>query len=176
MEEIELIEKAKLGNKSALNTLLMNNYSLLKGYIIKMTGNPDLAQDIIQEAMLKAVLKLDKFKPEVKFSTWLIKIATNTYIDMLRKNKNTELIDEIMEDSGQGPEETAMNRLEYKEVMKILLGLSYEKRSAFILKHYYGYSYDEIAKILDCPIGTVRSRIHNTIKQIISELEKKELI
>ncbi len=176
LDELELVEKAKQGNKSALNTLLTTNYGILKGYIIKMTGNPELSQDIIQDAMLKAVVNIGKFYPESKFSTWLIKIATNTYIDYLRKNKTTELIDEALESKDEDPETTVINNLDYKEAMSILLALPYEKRAVFILKHYYGYKYEEIAQILNCPVGTVRSRLHNTIKHIVSEFERKGLV
>jgi RNA polymerase sigma-70 factor (ECF subfamily) len=78
LDELDLIEKAKQGNKSALNTLLTDNYTILKGYIVKMTGNPELSQDIQQETLLKAVINIKKFIPKAKFSTWLIKIATQT--------------------------------------------------------------------------------------------------
>lgn len=176
MDELALIDKAKQGNKSALNTLLTDNYTILKGYIIKMTGNPELSQDILQETLLKAVININKFVPKAKFSTWLIKIATNVYIDHLRKNKQVEFIDEAQESNALGPEELAVNKLEYKEIMAVLQSLPYEKRAVFILKHYYGYKYDEISKILNCPTGTVRSRLHNTVKHIISELQRKGLI
>lgn len=176
MEEFELVMKAKQGNKSAFNTLLTNNYSLLKGYIIKMTGNPELSQDIIQESMLKAVVNIHKFKPEAKFSTWLIKIATNVYIDYLRKNKAIEPIEENLEAAQCSAEDIAISNIEYKQAMNMLLSLPYEKRAVFILKHYFGYKYEEIAEILNCPVGTVRSRLHNTIKQIVSEFERKGLI
>ena len=173
MEEKDLISKAKLGNKSALNTLLTENYTILKGYVIKMTADPHLAQDIVQETMLKAVVNISKFEPKAKFSTWLIAIATNVYRDSLRKHKNTELIDEAMESGIPGPEEATILSIEYKEVMNILMKLSYEKRAVFILKHYHGYKYEEIAEILNCPVGTVRSRLHNSIKVIINELERR---
>lgn len=176
MEEIELINRSKSGNKSALNTLLTNNLSVLKGYIIKMTGNAELSQDIIQETMLKAVLNIHKFKPEAKFSTWLITIATNVYRDYLRKNKALELMDEFVPSKDMGPEELTINKLQYKEVIKMLKSIPYEKRAAFILKHYYGYKYEEIAQVLGCPVGTVRSRLHNTVKYIVSEFERKDLI
>lgn len=176
MDELELLNEAKLGNKSALNTLLNNNYPILKGYVIKMTGDLDLSQDIIQEALLKAVLNIKKFVPKAKFSTWLIKIANNLYIDYLRKNKTLELIDETLESNEKPPDERTIANIEYKEIMDILKKIPYEKRSVFILKHYYGYKYEEIAQILDCPIGTVRSRLHNCIKSIISEMERRGLI
>jgi len=176
LDEIELINKAKDGNKSALNSLLKDNYNMVKGYTVKMVGDPHLAQDIIQDAMLKAVININKFEPRAKFSTWLIKIATNVYRDYLRKNKSFQLIDQSLTDRGKQVDDIVIVNYEYKEIMKIILKLPYEKRAVFILKHYYGYKYEEISEILGCPIGTVRSRLHNAVKYIISEIERKEII
>lgn len=176
MDELELINKAKDGNKSALNSLLQDNFNILKGYTIKMVGDPHLAQDIIQDALLKAVININKFEPRAKFSTWLIKIATNVYRDYLRANKSYELIEEGLADKGKQVEEIVIAHYEYQEIMKIILKLPYEKRSVFILKHYYGYKYEEISEIMGCAIGTVRSRLHNAVKYIIKEIERKEII
>lgn len=176
MEEKELIYKAKNGNKYALNELLSQNYNTLLGYCIKMTGNPMLAQDIVQETMLKAILNIKNFTPEVKFSTWLLKIATNTFKDYLKKHKNIELVEEIFSNTEEDVEETAMTNIQYSELMNILMKLPYEKRAVFILKHYYGYKYQEIAKIMDCPVGTVRSRLHNAIKEIMSEMGRRGIL
>ena len=176
MSEIDLIEKAKKGNKSALNTLLTESLPVLKGYIIKMTGDINLSQDIIQDTMLKAVLNVNKFEPKAKFTTWLIKISTNIYRDYLRKNRQTEVIDETMEDKSPDTEEKAIADYEYKEIVNIINKLPPDKRSVFILKHYYGYKYEEIAQILDCPTGTVRSRLHYSVDFIIKELERKGII
>jgi RNA polymerase sigma-70 factor (ECF subfamily) len=176
LEELELINKAKNGNKSALNSLLVDNINILKGYTIKMVGDPHLAQDIIQDSLLKAVLNINKFEPRAKFSTWLIMIATNVYRDYLRKNKSYELIEEGLVDKGKQVEDIVISNYEYQEIMKIILKLPYEKRAVFILKHYYGYKYEEISEIMGCPLGTVRSRLHNAVKYIISEIERKEII
>lgn len=177
MDELELINKAKEGNKSALNSLLIDNINILKGYTVKMVGDPHLAQDIVQEALLKAVINISKFEPRARFSTWLIKIANNVYKDYLRKNKSFQLIDENFIHKGQQQvENIVIANYEYKEIMKIILTLPYEKRAVFILKHYYGYKYEEISDILGCPIGTVRSRLHNAVKHIIKEIQRKEII
>ncbi|MCB2294181.1 RNA polymerase sigma factor SigY [Clostridium algoriphilum] len=176
MDELELISKAKDGNKSALNTLLKDNLNILKGYVVKMVGDPHLAQDIVQDALLKAVLNINKFEPKAKFSTWLIKISTNVYRDYLRKNKVFQYIDENFADRGKQVEDVVIANYEYKEIMKIILKLPYEKRAVFILKHYYGYNYEEISEIVNCPLGTVRSRLHYAVKYIIKEIEKKEII
>lgn len=176
MDELELIERAKEGNKSALNTLLTQNFPILKGYIIKITGSPDVAQDVIQEALLKAVLNIKKFNPKAKFSTWLITIGTNVYRDMLRKTKRIVPLEEDIIAEDYNTEKIVMSNMEYKEILDILNSMPYEKKAVFILKHYYNYKYEEIAKILNCPIGTVRSRLHNCIKNIISELERKDMM
>ena len=176
MDELVLIEKAKQGNKSALNMLLTENYNLIKGYIIKMTGDPTLSQDILQETMLKAVLNIKKFSPKAKFSTWLITIATNLYRDNLRKNKHLAILDENMISDSDNPEAAAISKLEYVEILQVIKCLPYEKRVVFILKHFYNYSYEEISKIFNCPVGTVRSRLHYSVKYIILELERRGMI
>lgn len=176
MDELELINRAKEGNKSAINTLLTQNLPMLKGYIFKITGGSDIAQDVIQEALLKAVLNIKRFEPKAKFSTWLITIGTNVYRDMLRKAKR---MDEIADDTVAdyyNTEKLVMKNMEYREVLNILNSMAYEKKAVFILKHYYNYKYEEIAEILNCPVGTVRSRLHNCIKYIISELERKDML
>lgn len=170
MEERSLIEKAKAGNKSALNTLLINNMQVLKGYTIKMTGDAILAQDIVQDTLLKGVLNINKFNLQGKFSTWLISIATNVYRDYLRKNKIGIALEETFLDEDDDLEEKVIASLQYKMVMEILMEIPLEKRAIFILKHYYGYKYKEISEIMDCPVGTVRSRLHYTVKYIIKEL------
>lgn len=176
MDELKLISEAKKGNKNALNTLLSQNYGILKSYMLKITGDINLAQDLTQETLLKAILNIKKFEPKAKFSTWLITIATNLYKDYLKKQRTTELIDEAIYSNERTPEELVITNIQYNEVKNILLSLPYEKRAVFILKHYHGYKYEEIAEILKCPIGTVRSRLHNCIKQIISEMERRKLI
>ena len=176
LNELELVEEAKKGNKSAQNTLCIENYNILKGYTIKMTGDPHLTQDIIQETMLKALINIKKFTPYGKFSTWLIKIATNVYRDYLRKNKASEFLAETIEAPLSNVLDLAITNIEYKEIMHILLKMTYEKRAVFILKHYYGYKYEEISEILGCPIGTVRSRLHNCIKYILAEMEERGFV
>jgi len=176
MDEIHIIKEAQNGDRKALSELLANNYNILKGYALKITGDPNLAQDITQEAMLKAVLNIKKFRPEAKFSTYLITIATNTYRDYLRKNKRLEPMDDDIVSSAMSVEEISLNNIQYSAVLNILSQMPYEKKAVFVLKHYYGYKYEEIAVILDWPIGTVRSGLHYCIKHIKNELERRKLL
>lgn len=177
MEDLELILAAQRGDKAALNNLLTNNLDILKGFTLKLTGDIHLASDIIQDTMLKAIVSINKFTPKAKFSTWLIKIAINQYFDYLRKNKKYVSVEELPEDSEViSLEDTVICKLEYRQILEVLQSLNEEKRLVFILKHHYGYSYEEIAAIVNCPIGTVRSRLHYSIKHMLSELEKRRLL
>ncbi len=182
MTERELIKKAQAGHNPALNQLLLDNYSILKGYLIKLTLQKELAEDLTQETLFKAVKKIQDYEPQGKFSTWLIVIGKNLYFDYLRKNKREGSFEEYQSASGgirerKGPslEEEVMNTFAVDKMKECLASLSREKRSVFILKHYYGYSYKEIAEIEQCPIGTVRSRLHNSIEEIRQAMEKEGL-
>ncbi|AZT90044.1 RNA polymerase sigma factor SigY [Caldicellulosiruptor changbaiensis] len=176
MDEKRLIDEAKKGNKEALCKLIENNLNILSGFVIKMTADYHLAQDVVQETLLKAIINIDKFSPDVKFSTWLIKISINVYKSFLRKNKRYTYLDGSYKDYMQDAEHAAISNSEYKDICKAILSLDYKFRAVFVLKHFYGYKYKEIAKILNCPIGTVRSRLHFAIKFLVKELEKKGVL
>lgn len=172
MDEEILVLKAKKGDKKALEKLFQDNYSVVYGYMLKLILDENIAKDFTQEAMLKAILNIKKFKGKSKFSTWLITIATNAYKDNIKKIKGREVnIESIATTSNENLEETIIIKETFQNIKRILLDIPESKRMVFILKHYYDYSYEEISKIVDCPIGTVRSRLHYCIKKIKNELD-----
>ncbi len=182
MMERELIKKAQAGHNPALNQLLLDNYSILMGYLVKLTLNKELSEDLTQETLLRAVTKIRDYRPEGKFSTWLIAIAKNLYIDDLRKNKklrNYQEYDSLENTPSREKipslEDRVLSGIAFDKMKECLSALSAEKRSVFILKHYYGYSYKEIAAIEQCPLGTVRSRLHNSIEEIRKVMEQEGL-
>ena len=166
MGEKELLDKARQGNKHCLNLLLQNNYQMLYGFLIKLTGDKDLAEDLVQDTLLKASLNITKFRGESKFSSYLIKIGINTHKNYLRKNKIRTENDNFELKSSYDGEEDLINHIRFKEAISHLNNMPYEKRISFILKHYYGYSIEEISEILKVSEGTTKSRIHNTIKKL----------
>ncbi|MBC5624175.1 sigma-70 family RNA polymerase sigma factor [Clostridium sp. NSJ-49] len=176
MEEIELIKKAQDGNKHAMNILLQNNYKALYGFTLKMTANEDLTQDIVQEVCLKAVVNINKFKGKSKFQSWLISISINYYRDIIRKNKKMDYSYEIELSHIENNEtDTILDRLQVEEMLKELKKMPYEKRISFILKHYYGYSYEEISKVFKCSEGTVKSRVFYTASRLKKKLVGSEV-
>ncbi len=175
MEEHLLVKMAKRNDKLAMEKLLHNNYSILKGYLLKMTLNQTITDDLTQETMLKAILNIEKYEHKAKFSTWLITIATNLYRDQLRKDKRLIYQEEQFDfKDTRNIEEDLIKKVEYENLKKVLKELPEEKRMIFILKHYYDYTYQEISEILNCPVGTVRSRLHYCIKEIKKHMEGGE--
>ena len=116
--------------------------------------------------MLKASLNITKFRGESKFSSYLIKIGINTHKNYLRKNKIRTEHDDFEFKTSYDMEDDLINHIRFKEALNHLNNMSYEKRISFILKHYYGYSIEEISEILKVSQGTTKSRIHNTIKKL----------
>lgn len=171
-EEMALIERYKNGDKIALEILIKNNYKKLEGYILKLTCNKTLTEDILQDTLVSAIKNIDRFKQRAEFSTWLITIASNKYKDYLRKHKETDILLDVLP-SSYSLENEIINKDEVKRLLNILKSMPADRRNIFILKHYYGYSYKEISNIIGCPVGTVRSRLHYGIKEIVSRFKER---
>lgn len=178
LDEENLINKAKEGDKEALSLLLQNNYKILFGYLMKITGDRELSLDISQDTMLKAVIYIKKYKHNGKFSTFLITIATNLFRDYLRKNKKV-IVEEIedymlMEEVSNEPLDNIINKDNSKTLRESINKLPYEKRVPIILKYFYDYKYEDIALVMKCPVGTIRSRLHSAVLQLLEQLKKEE--
>ncbi|PAD18252.1 RNA polymerase sigma factor SigY [Shouchella clausii] len=170
MDETALIRKAQKGDQVALATLLHENYLFLRRYALKITLKPSLADDLTQETMTKAIEKIHLYKGRSKFSTWLISIASNLYIDMCRKQSKEELMADTETLLHQLKWEFAHRQLEWMDVVDELGKLSEGYRLPLILKHYYSYRYEEIGKMLGIPEGTVKSRVHHALSLLRKEL------
>lgn len=170
MRENELIEAAFAGGKNgeeALAALLQANYRIVLGYFLKLTQDPELAKDLTQETMVRAIKNLRKYRGEGKFSSWLIAVGSNYYRDELRKKKT-----EVEINDGCLPVLEKQEEMENVDIKRALLELPAEKRIPLILKYYYDYSYQEIAAALKIPVGTVRSRLHSAVRQLRERLGK----
>lgn len=166
--EMDLVKRAKQGDERSLEELLQQNYSILKGYLLKVTLNPDLAADLTQDTMLKAIKKLRQFKGQSKFSTWLITIGSNLYRDYLKKNRRMTRVKDMGVYQGMMQEKDIETNLILNE---LLAKLPSDKRMVLTLKHYFGYNYQEIGEILECPIGTVKSRMYYCLEYLRTELK-----
>ncbi len=174
MDEKELIRSAKRGDSLAFAMLFKEHYPFLVKYLIKVTMKPDIAEDLAQEAMMKSMEKIKMYNGKAKFSSWLITIATNLYIDDLRKKKREQNYQQNEQALRKMKWQFDNRSEDWNDVLTALGRLSDEIRIPIVLKHYYGYSYEEIADMLHIAIGTVKSRIHNGIHTVRKELRPNE--
>lgn len=174
MTEQELVQAAQKGSQDAFARLVEQNQDKIYNLCYRMTGNPEDAADLTQEAFLNAWRGLSRFSFQSAFSTWLYRLATNACIDFLRREKRRSALSMSMtmeEEDGEEGRETEIpdqryspeRELERKEVhralQKGLSSLSPEHRQVLLLRETQGLSYAEIAQCLSLEKGTVKSRI-----------------
>lgn len=173
-EEKETIRRAVRGDTRALSVLLRENYAFLLKYLLKITMNPGLAEDLTQETMIRCIERITTYDGRSKFSSWMITIGTNLYIDELRRKKRERRLWEQAQGvrSIQWQAATAAADDAWMAAMEALSRLSHALRVPVILKHYYGYSYEEIAGIMGIAEGTVKSRVHHGLRRLRKELQR----
>jgi len=134
---------------------------------LRMTRNESEAQDLVQDAYLRSYRFFDKFQKGTNLKAWLFKILKNIYINKYRReSKRPQMVDvSDVEASGDlmvstTPEDEIFDKLLDDDITRAMSDLPEDFRLAIILSDLEGFSYKEIAEILDCPIGTVMSRLH----------------
>jgi len=169
--EQELVARAKSGDDEAFAQLMRDNETRIYNLTLRMTGNPEDAMDLAQEAFLNAWRGLKFFKGDSAFSTWVYRLASNACIDHLRRKKRRKDIDLPMpvdEEDDSLPDipderfrpEQELERQELRQaVADGLSQLSNEHRQVLVMREINGLSYQEIADVLDLEAGTVKSRI-----------------
>lgn len=173
LEENEFIRRAMLGDTAALSQLLQQHYGFVYKYLVKITLNPSQAEDLTQETMARCIEKIKLYNGTSKFSSWLITIATRLMIDQGRRRlwERKWQEKEQLQSLRQLQWQTAHNTNDaWPEVLDALADMPQERRIPLILKHYYGYTYEEIGGMLGIAEGTVKSRVHNALKQLRKEL------
>ncbi len=172
--EIELVTKAQIGDRSAFSELVRMHAQGVLNVVYRMCGNKQLAEDAAQETFIQAWLRLPSFRPKSSLRNWLYRIAVNTAIDMLRKEKrilSNAVEDLSLMDSHPGPEAMLVCDEQTELIQKTVVGLPEGSRSVLVLREYEGLSYQEIAKTLEIPIGTVMSRLNYARRLLKERLE-----
>lgn len=188
--ERKLIERVKNGDIEAFELLIEGCEKKVFNIAYRMLANYEDAKEIAQEVFLKAFRSISSFKGDSLFTTWIYRITTNLCLDEIRKRKNKKLVslDEGIEyegheikrqirHEGPSPEAEAENNEMKKAVMDSINALSEDYKTVIVMRDIQGFSYEEIAEIIKCPEGTIKSRINRarkTLKNILKQ--KKELL
>ncbi len=171
------IKKLIRGDEKAFERLVKETQNKVYAVCLNMLKNPHDAQDAAQDTFIKAYRSLAAFKAESKIETWLTRIAVNTCLDMLRKRREMSDIDDALELADEKTPETEAESRELRTlVRKAVNQLPPDMRSVVVLRDIEGYSYDDIAGMLNLNLGTVRSRLSRArerLKNIL--LENREL-
>lgn len=177
MDDKDLIRQAQQGDHEAVALLFQQHYAFLHKYLVKITMQPHLAEDLAQETMIRCMEKLHTYNYTSRFSSWMITIASRLYLDSLRRRKREQAWME-QEERSQSPRQLRWQAQrageDWPRVLDALSGLNADTRLPVIMKHYYGYSQEEIADMLGIALGTVKSRIHHGLKQLRKELSHEE--
>lgn len=179
-----LIKNAQQGDEHAFGLLVKHYYQRVFNVVLGIVRDQEDAKEITQQTWVKVWKKLDTFRGDAAFSTWLFRIATFTAIDFIRKKKRlaeVEYLEEIdasdasgfvVQSSKNKNLESELHSQELKAVFREALHtLSENHRTALTLREIEGLSYEEIAKIMECKIGTVMSRIYNARKLIQKKMK-----
>lgn len=187
LDDRDLASLANEGRESAYRELLARYERPVFSLVFRMVRQRSTAEDLAQEAFIRAFGAIDSYNPSYKFSSWLFKIANNHTIDFLRKKRldtvsidgsaNAVGADEVARTSWELKSETEQpdayveNRELGGQIEEAIALLRPEYRTVVLLRHVQGYAYDEIAETMELPLGTVKTYLHRAraeLKEILA--------
>lgn len=184
--DFNLVCRAKEGDQKAFAALMQRYKDSIYFMALKMVNNKDDAMDLTVETFGKAFENIEKYKPDFAFSTWLFKIATNNCIDFIRKKKlnvvsmyalcGEEGIERQLQfkSDSLNPEESSIKKEENEKLKYIVEQLPSKFRILIRLRYFEEQSYEEIARQLDLPLGTVKARLFRARYLLANVMNQKD--
>lgn len=178
---MDVIEKWRSGDIEAFEALFQQYYKLVFKTAYLMVGSKEEAEDVLQEAFVAMWRSRKTFDPDKgKLTTWLCRITVNQCNSRRRmKSVASVSLDEAKNDgfdlpdtSAQLPDELCTKHWEYEQVLKAIGSLDGKHRAAVILRYFGDLSYEEIAQVLDIPLGTVKSRLSQALRMLHREIDE----
>lgn len=181
-DEIHLLHAFQRGNLDAFGILVHRYQDRLYTSLARFLDNQEDAQDVMQETFLSAFANARRFKGQSRFYTWIYRIAMNHAIDLHRRKKprQTLSIYQVNQEEpadpneAEGPQQTLIREEDRQWLRTALKSLSDEHRMVIVMKEIDDMRYEEIAEVLDVPVGTVRSRLHRARLELKDALEQSQ--
>lgn len=182
-EDQQLVERVQRGDKRAFDLLVLKYQSKILGLVVRFVHDPFEAQDVAQEAFVKAYRALGNFRGDSAFYTWLYRIAINTAKNYLVSRGRRPPDSDVSTDDAEfydgdhalkdleSPERTMLRDEIEATVHDTIQQLPEDLRMALTLREFDGLSYEDIASVMQCPVGTVRSRIFRAREAIDKSLQ-----
>lgn len=179
----KLVERVKDGDQQAFDLLVRKYQHKIHGLVSRFVHDQAAVEDVVQESFIKAYRSLDRFRGDSAFYTWLYRIAVNTAKNYLvsrgRRPPDADVDATEAEQMTGGdalrefgtPEDQTLSNEMYRRVLETIDNLPADLRTALTLREIDGLTYEEIANVMDCPIGTVRSRIFRAREAVNKTLE-----
>jgi len=163
LSDVVLAVRAQDGDRAALTALVERHEPWVRRLAGYLLNDPQDAEDAAQEALAKVLTRIDQFRGEARFATWLYSLVTNTCRDLgerqrRRQHQALETAPEVA--STLGPHDLACQREQRAELARELEGLSNDQRHVMVMKDVLALSYEEIAEVLEMPVGTVKCHAH----------------
>jgi RNA polymerase sigma-70 factor, ECF subfamily len=171
--EKSLVLQAQQGDRNAFGELARRHYQGVVRVVYRMCSDTALAEDATQEAFIRAWVNLPSFQPSAPLRSWLYRIAINAALDILRRKPEESLEENqvaMITDQAAGPETALIEKERVAIVQQAMKNLPEAARSVLVLREYGELSYQEIAKVLDIPVGTVMSRLNyarNRLRELL---------
>lgn len=178
-KELEIIiSNAKNGDKKAMGLLVQQHQQYAFNLAFRLLCNEDDARDVVQDSFIKMWRNMKQFNPEIKFTTWMFKIVTNTAIDLLRSNRKMNLvsIDDFQEKFIQASVDNPETQLNNKETGLLIRSfsesLSEKQKLVFVLKDLQGLSSSEVGEVLELSTNSIKSNLYHARKVIKEKMQK----
>jgi len=181
-EEQQVIKRAKTGDAEAITTLIRAHQDSLYAFMLRMSGRPEVAEDVVQEAFVRVLKNLDRFDPKYRFSTWLFTIAKRLYVNWVQKFHplaETDIVNS-WQSGGNSPERDAVGveaRTTARRAVAVgLASLGDPQREIVLLFHQQEWSIADISVYLSMPEGTIKSHLHRARRRMREVIEQAELV
>lgn len=170
----ELVQAVLDGNSEAFDELAERYGGKLYNAALRVTGNPEDALDATQNALLKAYDKLASFDPSYRFFSWIYRIQLNEALNLVHKRRRyVSLPSEMPAPTPATPEREYLDHETGSAIEAALLELKPDHRAVVVLRHFHGFSYEEIAAILGLPAKTVKSRLFTARRELRQKLSDR---